>query len=36
MHVTHLVGDRTMNVSFIYADIAKVLDQTKLGRDVTI
>ena len=36
MHVVQIGGDRTMGVSLIHAEISKVLDQIKIGRDVTM
>ena len=35
MHVVQISRDKTMDVSLIHAKIPKVLDHTKLGRDVT-
>ena len=36
LHVVKLGGDRTMDVSLIHPKIVKLLEQTKLGKDVTI
>ena len=36
LHVVYLFGYRNIDVSLIHAKVAKVLEQNKLGRDVTI
>ena len=36
MHFVYLGRDTKMYVSLIYAEIAKVLEHAKLGRDVTM
>ena len=36
MRVVHISGDRTMYVSLIHYEIAKVIEQKTIVRDVTI
>ena len=36
LHAVHIVRDSTSDVSLIHAKIEKVLNQTKIGRDVTM
>ena len=36
LHAVHIGMDSTIDVSLIHAEIQKVLNQTKIGRDVTM